>query len=262
MKNQAQLNLHQLEFALLKNLAKVWDGKSEKLCLIVLVSGGHDSMTLLEALVATAAAAHGELKPKWKHFCNSDNPPTLGLTVLHCNHKTRGAENEIEQGFVTDTCLRLGVACKVSLRSEWDTRENFQSQARAWRYSEANALAKSLEQNSAKPCASWICTAHHGRDIVETVLLNLIRGTGPQGLKCLPMIDAPARKWRPFVETSIDDLTDYSSAKGVHWKVDSSNDSLDYSRNLLRHKVLPVFAELNPQYEKAFLAMQKNLRLM
>jgi tRNA(Ile)-lysidine synthetase-like protein len=250
------LRLHPLEFRIIEKIARLLqnlslDKGSHTLNLVVLASGGHDSTCLLWALMRLKNAAAGALSEKWKQKCGE---LSLRIFALHCNHKTRGDENSLEQQFVTDLCLGWGIPFRSVLRGEWDEGENFQEQAREWRLAEASGWGATLGGTSV------VCTGHHARDVVETVLLNLIRGTGAQGLTCLPEHQPGQGIFRPFVDVGYQELKGYSERFRLAWKEDSSNASTDYSRNLIRQAVIPVFERLNPSYETAVLEMQKNLR--
>jgi tRNA(Ile)-lysidine synthase len=225
----------------------------EPVRLIVMVSGGHDSTALLWILVRVAAAIRGSLKSKWQAKFTFD-APTFEVCALHCNHKTRGFENDFEQNHITDLCLHWGVHFRAVCKDDWESGANFQDEARLWRMAEAKKWAVSLGQHY------FICTAHHARDVVETVLLQLCRGTGVLGLLSLSEVCEKQQILRPLVNTCYDDLKSYSSSQNLVWVEDSSNEKTDYARNKIRHEVLPCLAQLNPSYEKAFLTMQKNLR--
>jgi tRNA(Ile)-lysidine synthase len=96
----------------------------------------------------------------------------------------------------------------------------------------------------------YIATAHHLNDSIETVLLNLTKGTGISGLKGIS-----AKKGhiiRPMLFASRKEIDDYVTKKGLSWKEDSSNASNDYQRNLIRNEVVPLLKKINPNLDKTF----------
>jgi|GEM_PF-6227832 len=255
MQRLTSLEFDTLQF--LRELVAKPGGNAFGFGVVILVSGGRDSVALLHAV------AHA-LRDKGATFA-----APMRIEVLHCNHGTRPLENAAEEAHVLDVCLALGVRCHIRHwldRTSVVTREsrNFHDAARAWRYEEAekvrSALLADLAQHAkAKGTHSamrddqaWILTAHHARDSVETMLLNLVRGAGKEGLKGIPCRDDSRFVARPFLETPYARVCDYAERMGLVWKEDSSNASDLYARNRLRHEVLPVLQALNPAYEAAF----------
>jgi tRNA(Ile)-lysidine synthase len=104
----------------------------------------------------------------------------------------------------------------------------------------------------------WIATAHHANDSLETVLLNLVRGTG------LPGMTGISGKYdhliRPLLFANKEEILNYASEHNLQWREDRSNDTDDYRRNLIRHKVIPVFQQLNPSLEHTFNVTSERLR--
>ena len=96
----------------------------------------------------------------------------------------------------------------------------------------------------------WIATAHHANDSLETVLLNFTRGTGIAGLHGISPINGFVI--RPLLFAKKKDILDYARSNQLSWREDRSNESLDYKRNVIRKKVVPVLTELNPSLESTF----------
>ncbi len=189
--------------------------------LLCAVSGGLDSMCLV-------------------HLAKS-----LGLTVTaaHFNHRLRGEEADRDEAFVRDWCAKRGVPF---VRGEADVRacaaetgETVEEAARHLRY------AFLAEQQRELGC-TWILTAHHADDSAETMLLNLIRGTGLRGLAGIPEVRGSIL--RPLRAHTRAELAEYAKEHDISYVEDSTNlDPDGAARNLLRLNVLPFLKELNPR---------------
>ena len=188
------------------------------------VSGGLDSMCLLHLLTV------------WGRERN------ISVTAAHFNHRLRGAESDRDERFVRDWCAAHGVPF-VSGREnvrELAEREglSIEEAAREARYAFLTGEKERLD-------CQYVLTAHHADDNAETMLLNLLRGTGLRGLTGIPA----ARDFivRPFLQVSREELAAYAAAHGVPHVEDSTNASDDAARNVLRHQVLPILRQLNPR---------------
>ncbi|MDE7375038.1 MAG: tRNA lysidine(34) synthetase TilS, partial [Odoribacter sp.] len=188
---------------------------------LLAVSGGADSVSLLHAF----HALH------------------LKASVLHCNFSLRGAESDADEQFVKRLCEGLGIACHIR---QFDTarhaRENglsIEMAARELRYAWFREMKQTLNMD-------YIVVAHHADDVAETVLINLCRGTGIKGLTGIQPINGDIL--RPLLECSRDEILTYLAEHRLDYRTDSSNHSLDYVRNKIRHQVIPVFKEINPAF--------------
>ena len=194
-------------------------GLSEQSTILVAVSGGLDSIALL-------------------HLFKLAN---FKISVAHCNFKLRGTESDADHDFVAHTCKQLNLPF---FSKDFDTLAyaklnsvSIQMAARELRY----AWFTELRLSNA---IDYIATAHHQDDQVETILLNLSRGTGLKGLHgILPIQNHLVR---PLLYTDRAKLEAWMCTRKISYREDSSNASLKYARNKLRHKVLPVLKELNP----------------
>lgn len=217
--------------------------------LVALVSGGKDSVALLRALAAARldSAARGGIA--WE------------LAVFHADHGLRGEESATDARFVLRTALELGLPAQVSRWSPPSAMpEGLQSTARAWRHSEALAFARKCAGLwDLAPTHLHLVTGHHAQDHVESVLLNLLRGTGLAGLRGIAEVSDCGRWWRPFAQISPEEIAEYASEKGIQHREDPSNATEDYDRNILRHRVLPVLRELRPHLEESFLRVSRNV---
>ncbi|SEL12105.1 tRNA lysidine(34) synthetase TilS [Ruminococcus albus] len=169
----------------------------------------------------------------------------LGYDVCAChvNHCIRGEEADRDQHFCEELCRGLGIEITVKrVDVPAYCRENPVSEeegARLLRY-------KALQEID----ADKICTAHNLDDCLETTLFNLARGSGLKGIASIP----PVREniIRPLIECRRADIEEFLAEKGQNFVTDSTNLLDEYSRNKLRHKVVPVLREINPSLMDTF----------
>lgn len=198
---------------------------SKKKRVLVAVSGGLDSMAL----------CHLMLKAKFT------------FAIAHCNFKLRGNESDEDEAFVKD----FAAANKIEFYSiQFDTKSfaeshklSIQEAARKLRY---NWFSKLLTEKK----IDSIVTAHHLNDNIETVLFNLSRGTGIKGLRGI--LPKQEKLLRPLLFATREALEYFAKQENIHWREDSSNSSDKYSRNFIRHKIVPLFKEINPSFEQTF----------
>jgi len=122
--------------------------------------------------------------------------------------------------------------------------------ARELRYTWFTELAEQLKFD-------YILTAHHADDNLETFLINLTRGTGLEGLTGIPEINE--KFVRPLLSFSSDVIEGYAKKNNIKWREDSSNKSVKYLRNRLRHQVIPILKEINPSLLQSFQTTINNL---
>lgn len=193
---------------------------------VVAVSGGPDSVALLRALLAAGVP---------------------GPVVAHFNHQLRGAEGDGDEAFVRDLAGRLGLDCRVvsrDLRAEVAASgENLEAAGRRLRYAWLKETAEACGAN-------WIGTGHTADDQAETVLHRLIRGTGIQGLRGIaaakPAGDT-VRVVRPLLAVNRGDVLAFLAALGQDYRTDSSNADPRFTRNRIRHELLPLLSTFNPE---------------
>lgn len=195
--------------------------------LIVAVSGGADSVALLD-LLATLP----------------DLP--LSLVVAHLNHCLRGGESDGDERFVAELAAARGFpfeTCRVDVRAlAAEQGRSLEEAGRDARY----AFFDRLRQQYA---AAAVATAHHADDQAETFLLRLLRGAGGSGLGCMPFRNDRA-VIRPLLEVSRRDLLRYLHERGLAWREDSSNLDTTLLRNRVRHELLPLLETYNPSVMK------------
>ncbi|GAB4488395.1 MAG: tRNA lysidine(34) synthetase TilS [Saprospiraceae bacterium] len=163
--------------------------------------------------------------------------------VAHCNFQLRGDESDGDESFVRQLADSWGVPFFVK-RFETKTyaEENglsIQMAARELRYAWFRDIAD--EHDFAR-----IATAHNLNDSVETALLNFVRGTGLSGMKGIAPLSGNIV--RPLIFAARADIESYATAQNLAWRDDRSNASDDYSRNFLRHRIVPLLEELNPNF--------------
>ncbi|MCP5197789.1 MAG: tRNA lysidine(34) synthetase TilS [Gammaproteobacteria bacterium] len=190
--------------------------------LIVGYSGGLDSQVLLHGL-ATG-------RQRW---------PERRLEAIYIDHGLQAAS--VAWG---EHCARICQALDVPFRiMRIDARpasgESPEAAARQARYA---VFAAALGPNSA------LLTAHHRDDQAETLLLQLLRGAGPHGLAAMPAVSrlGEGRLLRPFLDRDRAELLAYAREHGLHWIEDASNTDIDFDRNYLRHRVLPLLRDRWP----------------
>lgn len=191
--------------------------------LVLAVSGGADSMVLLKLFQQLP-----------NEFC-----------VAHCNFKLRGAESDGEEVFIRDYCGEQGIELFVQ---QFETREYAQLEgisiemaARDLRYTWFEELRQQLQYD-------YLATAHHRDDLIETMLINLSRGTGIRGLSGIQAKNGFLV--RPLLFASREEILAYAEENNLPYKHDSSNDELVYQRNIIRHQIIPLFETLNPSFRK------------
>jgi tRNA(Ile)-lysidine synthase len=209
---------------------------SEGDCVIVAVSGGPDSVCLLHIL--------HELKDELN----------IRLVVAHFDHGLRSAEDESETAFVRDLAQSLKVpfeTAKGRLLSK-RTRGSREEVARNARYA-------FLEKVRKKHKAQKIALGHNLNDQAETILMRLLRGSGPSGLTGIP----PSRDGsiiRPLIEIERQEIENYLKAKKLASVTDSSNLKTDYMRNKIRLEIMPLLEEQQPQLTRLLAQTAEILR--
>lgn len=196
----------------------------------VAYSGGKDSTTLLHLL--------SEIREQYG----------FSLTALHVNHNLNSASNDWATNCST-VCSNLGVAFKqVSLHLENSSELN----ARVARYKWFKELMAPK---------SYLLTAHHSHDRAETVLFNLMRGSGSLGLSSLRSITPfyGSSLVRPLLDVTQQEVSDYAEHHDLTWIEDPSNQQLTYARNRIRHLVLPAMTQFRPDAIKNIVRAANNL---
>jgi tRNA(Ile)-lysidine synthase len=205
---------------------------------VVAVSGGPDSTALLVALHALRRKSAAD------------------VAVAHANHALRGQASDADEQFVRELCSRLHVpiACR-RLPVGIDARDRDEGiEATARRLRRAFFAEAAMELN-----ARFVATAHTADDQAETVLHRIVRGTGLAGLAGIPArreLTAGVSLIRPLLAIRRTEVLEFLAARGQLAREDLSNRDLRFTRNRLRHEVLPYLAEhLNPQVAEALVRL-------
>lgn len=198
--------------------------------ILLAVSGGRDSVLLV-------------------HFFKQCG---FNFGIAHCNFMLRGAESKADEQFVSELATRMRVpffSTFLDAKSYANVHHiSIQMAARDLRY-------RWLEKMRAEFGFRYVALAHHQNDTVETMLLNLIRGTGIAGLHgILPKRDALIRPMLCFSREKIDQTV---LEMNISYRDDRSNRSTKYARNKIRLEVIPKLKELNPKLEETFEANRK-----
>jgi tRNA(Ile)-lysidine synthase len=206
--------------------------------IVVAVSGGADSVTLLRALGEVFAGR---------------------LVVAHFNHGLRGAESDADAAFVADLAAKFQLPCRLESRDSQTEAHgrNLESAARDARYIWLANVARTEN-------APVVATGHTADDQAETVLFHLMRGTGLTGLRGIarrrPLGDG-AEVVRPLLDVSRSQVEGYLKSIGQAWRDDSSNVDRRFTRNRLRHDLLPQLArEYNPRVSEALARLAREAR--
>ncbi len=174
------------------------------------------------------------------------------FAIAHCNFGLRGAESDADEAFVRSLAASLGVTCHVK---RFDTEAfasaegiSVEMAARRLRYHWFGELCREFGY-------SGVAVAHNANDNAETLLLNLLRGTGVRGIlgmKADGFIPDPEfgdiPLLRPLLGMTRADIEAYAKEQGLSWREDSTNASTDFKRNKIRNLVFPVFREINPRF--------------
>jgi tRNA(Ile)-lysidine synthase len=183
---------------------------------LVAVSGGVDSLVLVDML---------------REFSNA-------LAVAHCNFQLRGQDSAQDEQLVESYCKRHQLTCHIKRFDTKRPKQSTQMAARTLRYNWFEELCLSNNYDV-------ILTAHHADDNIETLLINIIRGTGIEGLTGIP--EQNGRILRPLLPFYKSEIIAYAQTHQIPWREDRSNQSGEYQRNAIRHHVIPELVKLHPK---------------
>ena len=177
------------------------------------------------------------------------------FALAHCNFQLRGKESNKDEKFVKNLAENLKVPVYTTkFETEKYAAEkgiSIQMAARDLRYYWFHELLE-------KEGYDYILTAHQKDDVLETFLINLIRGTGLEGLTGIPEVNG--KIVRPLLPFSRQEILIYANKHSLQWREDSTNSSIKYFRNKIRHKIIPVFKELNTNLLDTFQSTIENLK--
>ena len=212
--------------------------------LVVSVSGGPDSLAMLYAL--------NRLRDELG----------LALHVAHLDHRLRGQDSAADAEFVAQTCAKLGIDYTVEdvdvLAFRREHRMSLEEAAREVRY---RFLANVAEQVG----ADAVALGHTSDDQVETVLMNVIRGSGLRGLRGMRPVSkqriagSDLTLFRPLLNLPKQDTIAYCEALHLTPRADESNRSMEMTRNRIRLELLPLLRDMNPAFGDAILRLSRNV---
>ena len=190
------------------------------------VSGGVDSVVMLDILASFA------------------DESGLGLRIVHVNHLLRGKESDADEKFVRALAKRYEIPISVERveTKKWAAKKkiSIQEAARELRYEFFFRMRTTLNARS-------VATAHTASDNTETMLMNLLRGTGIDGIAGIPVRRNENAIVRPLLSVSRQEIAEYAKRKKLTFREDSSNASDKYSRNYLRRNIIPLLQKrINP----------------
>ena len=195
---------------------------------ILAVSGGPDSVAMLDTISCLA-----------EEF-------SLDPVVAHYNHKQR-QESDEDEAFVRDLAKRYRLEFySGTFEGAFPPGLGKEAVLRKARYEFLFNLAESIK-------AQWLAVAHNLDDQAETVLLNLVRGCGLQGLRAMRVFreERGVKVIRPLLRVTRKEIEEYLRSKGIPWREDPTNRSLDFTRNKVRHILIPLIEkEFNPKVKQ------------
>ncbi|RLD60716.1 MAG: tRNA lysidine(34) synthetase TilS, partial [Bacteroidetes bacterium] len=191
--------------------------KTDKILLTV--SGGVDSVVMLDLFIKSR----------------------LSFGIAHCNFNLRGKESDLDEKFVKQLAKKNNIEIHtVSFKTEEYAKSNgisIEMAARDLRYEWFEKIRQNFDY-------SYIATAHHKNDVIETFILNISRGTGIKGLCGIqPKVN---KIIRPVLFALRKEIEEYCTTNNLQYREDASNATLKYKRNIIRHKILPELKNLNP----------------
>ncbi|MCI0338244.1 MAG: tRNA lysidine(34) synthetase TilS [Acidobacteria bacterium] len=205
--------------------------------IVIAVSGGADSTSLLDALV---------------RLRNRDGRPQE-IFVAHLNHQLRGEESDEDEKFVRGLAAQLNLVCsveKIGVAEEARAqKQNLEATARLLRYDFLRRVAQIHN-------IDLVFTAHTRDDQVETILMRLLRGSGPVGLRGIHEVRQLTEKVkliRPMLNITRHEVIAHCEHYGLAFRTDTSNQLTDLTRNRIRHDLLPLLLTFNPLFNEALL---------
>ena len=200
---------------------------------LLAVSGGIDSMVLFDLFLKN----------------------NINFSVASCNFQLRGKDSDNDLKFVKNICIKnnINFYSTVLEVDKFSSMRKISTQmaARELRY---DFFKKILEKYK----YSYIVTAHHLDDNIETIIFNFIKSTGYKGLVGIPF--NKNKILRPLINISKEEIKDYAVSNNITWRLDKSNNSNKYSRNKIRNEVIPLLKEINPSLGKSLTESLKRIQ--
>lgn len=215
------------------NFYKTLDGIIDKKndVLVVSLSGGVDSMVLTELLI----------KKNYNIIC------------VHFNHKKR-KESDVEEEYIKKYCKLNNILLEIYI-VEITNPKNFQSDARSFRYEKLKEVCKKYN-------TKYILTAHHFDDLFETIIFKLLRGSSIKGYSGISIVNKSFDDFiflRPLINYEKIELENYATKNKIKYFTDKSNFSLSYTRNKIRHLVIPDIKKIKNNLKEQVIGYSKKL---
>jgi tRNA(Ile)-lysidine synthase len=200
--------------------------------ILLTVSGGIDSMAMLRLFKESG----------------------LNFGVAHCNFQLRGEASDGDEQFVQQTVKHLNVPCFVQ---RFETKKFAKQKGVSTQMAARELRYEWFEEIRNQNNYQYIATAHHQDDVLETILLNLTKGTGLAGLHGI--LPKNGHIVRPMLFTNRDSIEIYAKETLLEWREDASNEDTHYQRNLIRKKVVPILKQINPNISKSTSELAKRV---
>mgnify|MGYP003384043464 CR=1 FL=1 len=200
--------------------------------LLVAISGGVDSVVLT-------------------HLLQQLN---YNISLAHCNFNLRGIESDADENFVKSIERKLHIETFIK---QFDTEKFSKEQKQSTQVAARNLRYTWFQELAEKHGFDYVLTAHHADDNLETFLINLTRGTGLDGFTGIPAVNGNVV--RPLLSFSRDKIVRFATENAIDWREDKSNAATKYIRNKIRHQIVPVLKEINPNLLGSFQKTSKHL---
>lgn len=207
-----------------EKILETFPKKGKKLNVLVAISGGVDSTVLA-------------------HLCKTCD---INFALAHCNFNLRADESDEDQEFVEDLAEELGVSLFFH---SFDTVEAAEERSKSIQLTARELRYGWFEELVTKYNFDFLFSAHHLNDRVETTIFNFLRGGGVSGLRSIQEINKYIA--RPLISFTRKDIELYAILNNIAWREDSSNKNTKYTRNYIRHEIIPRFDDVHENWEKA-----------
>lgn len=168
--------------------------------------------------------------------------PGARFAVAHCNFLLRGEESDADEAFVRDWCREKGLTCHVR---RFDTEAEAAARGISIEMAARDLRYVWFEELCREHGYAAVALAHNANDNAETLMLNLLRGTGSRGIRGMSEREGIIR---PLLGISREQIKAWMEEAGLSWREDRTNGENIYRRNMIRNEVFPVFARINPSF--------------